>query len=196
MMMMSELGSIDPAATSKTFDNLRSSMMRCYATGQERVEFMSGDVKFYFRVKPDGSLHWAFIEQSTLGDRTTEKCMLNLLTMAKWPLPEGGEAEVHQGLGFDAPGNVRPPSDWSADRLAPALAKAQKSVAACKQHGSGSFLMTAYVHPEKVGGSVLAAGAAPPNKDAEADVDCVVGVVQKLKLPSPGSYAAKVSFSL
>jgi hypothetical protein len=196
MGMSSELGSIDEAATTRTFAGLKSSLMRCYSTGQQRVEFLSGDVKFYLRVKADGSTHWVFLESSTLGDRTTEKCMLDIMTMARWPVPDGGEAEVHQGLGFDAPSTVRPPSDWTVDRMAAALGKASKSVNACKQHATGTYYLTAYVHPQKVGGAVLAAGAAPPTKDGEADVDCLIEVVQKLKLPSPGSYAAKVSFTL
>jgi hypothetical protein len=196
MGMTSELGSIDEDATTKTFAGLRSSLMRCYTSGQQRIEFLSGDVKFYFRVKPDGSTHWVFLEQSTLGDRATEKCMLDIIMMARWPQPDGGEAEVHQGLGFDAPGGVRPPTDWSSDRLSAALAKASTSVNACKQHGKGTFSATAYIHPQKGGGSVLAAGAAPSTKEADADVDCLVGVLQKLKVPSPGSYAAKVFFTL
>ena len=58
--------------------------------------------------------------------------------------------------------------------------------------------MPAYVEPDKSGkgGSVLAAGAASPTKEGDTDVDCLLGVLSKLKLPTPGSYAAKVSFTL
>ena len=57
-----------------------------------------------------------------------------------------------------------------------------------------------YADPETLGLSIRdiaqAVGVAPPNKEGEAKVDCVVDVVRGLKLPSPGSYAAKVTFSL
>jgi hypothetical protein len=194
--MSSELGQIDEAATTHTFDRAKTGLMACYTSGLSRVEYLSGDLKFYFRVKPDGHLRWAVVEQSSLGDRDTETCMLGVLSGTTWPLPEGGEAEVHQGIGFDAPSNVRPPTDWNADRVALALGKKATNVSACKQHGAGTFQVTAYVGPEKGAGHVLAAGASAPNAKAAEDVDCLLGVVQGLKLPSPGSYAAKVSFSL
>ncbi|MGO8991748.1 MAG: hypothetical protein ACLQVI_00360 [Polyangiaceae bacterium] len=196
LRMTGELGEIDEVATRKTFDRVRPTLMRCYTTGLERIEYLAGDIKFYMRVKPDGHLRWVFFEQSSLGDRTTETCMLGVLTDTQWPLPDGGEAEVHQGLGFDAPANVRPPTDWSPDRLSSALAAKGDDLAACRKHGKGALQVTAYVGPAHGAGHVLAAGASAPNADAAADVDCVLGVVRGMKVPSPGSYAAKVSFSL
>ncbi len=194
--MSAELGEIDEAATKKTFDRIRPALMRCYTTGLERLDYLSGDVKFYIRVKADGRLHWAFFEQSTIGDRQTEQCMLGVLGDTQWPIPDGGEAEVHTGLGFDAPSGVRAPSDWSADRVAQAVAQKGDAASACKKHGSGTFQVTAYVGSDHGSGHVLAAGAAAPNAASAPDVDCVLGVVRGMKLPSPGSYPAKVSFSL
>ena len=115
--MSSELGQIDEPATIRAFDKLRPSFMLCYGAGQSHIEFLAGDVKFYFRVKPDGTTHWATLDMSTLGDRDTEKCMLAVVLGAQWPKPEGGEAEVHQGIGFDAPGDVRAPTVWSAEPM-------------------------------------------------------------------------------
>ena len=45
-------------------------------------------------------------------------------------------------------------------------------------------------------GTIAAVGVAPPSKDGEDKADCLVDVVRKMKMPSPGSYAAKVSFTL
>ena len=194
--MQSELGEIDEGATKKTFERVRPSLMKCYTAGLDRLEFMSGEVKFYLRVTPEGHLRWVFFEGSTLGDRTTEKCMLDALSAAQWPLPEGGEAEVHQGLEFDAPQGVRAPADWSADKVAAAVAKKAAEASACKKHGDAAFQVTAYVKSEHGAGHVLAAGASAPTPPAAADVDCVLGVVSTMKLPSPGSYPAKVSFPL
>jgi hypothetical protein len=39
-------------------------------------------------------------------------------------------------------------------------------------------------------------GVAPPNKDADAKADCIVDAVKGWIMPSPGAYAAKVTFSL
>jgi hypothetical protein len=196
MGVSSELGQIDEAATIKTFDRVRPALMKCYTTGLDRLEYLAGDVKFFMRVKADGHVHWVFMQQSSIGDRATEKCMLDVLTATQWPLPEGGEAEVHQGLGFDAPQGVRPPTSWSTDRVAAALGKHAKDFAACKGGESGSFNVTAYVAKKGAAGRVLAAGGAASTTLAADKIDCLLDVVTAMKLPSPGSYPAKVSFSL
>ncbi len=194
LRMQSELGQIDEAATSKAFSRAQPALMRCYAEGQGRLEYLAGDLKFFMRVQPDGHLRWVFVEQSTLGDHEAEACMLEALRSTAWPLPDGGDAEVHHDLGFDAPPGVRAPTDWSADRVAQAVASS--AVEACKTHGTGTFHVTAYVEPDHGAGRVITASVAPPSAPAAADVDCLLGVVKGMKLPSPGSYPAKVSFSL
>src|SRR5580698_1456515 len=65
LSMSAELGEIDEVATKKTFERVRPSLMACYTTGLTRVEYLSGDIKFYMRVKPDGHVRWVFFEQST-----------------------------------------------------------------------------------------------------------------------------------
>ena len=194
--MTAELGQIDEAATIKTFDRVRPTLMSCYTAGLGRLEYLAGDVKFFMRVKADGHVHWVFLEQTTLGDRTTEKCMLDALTATQWPLPEGGEAEVHQGLGFDPPPDARPPTSWGSDRVAAALGKHAKDVAACKQGDSGTFQVTAYVEHKAPGGHILSSGSTAPTAASAGKVDCLLGVVNELRVPSPGSYPAKVSFTL
>ncbi len=196
LRMQSELGDIDEGATKKAFERARPALLTCFATGLERVDYLAGEAKFFIRVKPDGHLRWAFLEQSTIGDRATEKCMVGALTDAEWPRPEGGEAEVHQGLAFDPPSGVRAATDWSGDRVAAALAKKSGAVSACKTHGDGTFQATAYVKADHGAGHVVTSGASAPSAAAAADIDCLLGVVSSLKLPNPGSYPAKVSFSL
>ena len=191
-----ELGTIDPDEVAKTFAHIQASLMACYADGQKRVEYLSGDVKFFVRVGQDGAARWTFLEESTLGDRDSERCMLDRIMSTRWPQPQGGEAEVQKQIGFDAPGNVRAPAEWSTDRVAATLGKHGDDAMRCKKGESGTFHVTAYVEPAGKGGKVQAVGVAPPNKDAEGKVDCIVDAVKKLKMPSPGSYAAKVNFIL
>jgi hypothetical protein len=197
LSVASELGEIDPKAADKTFEKLQPQLMSCYAEGQQRIEFLSGDVKFFLRIAQDGSVHWSYLEESSMGDRDTERCMLDALGAVHWPQPQGGEAEVRKSLGFDAPGNVRAPVAWETDRVAATLGKHGDEANKCKQGVRGTFHVTAYVEPHGKGaGKVQAVGVAPPSKDGEDKVDCIVEAVKKLKMPSPGSYAAKVSFIL
>jgi hypothetical protein len=194
--MQSELGQIDPQKTEATWAKIQPALMSCYADGRKRLEYLGGDVKFFLRVGQDGSAKYVYLVDGTLGDRQTERCMLDLAQSTPWPQPEGGEAEVQKSMGFDPPGNVRAPSDWSSDRIAAVLGAHDAEVAKCKAGTSGSFHVTAYVQPSGKGGHVAAVGVVPPNKDSEGTVDCLVDVVKKMKMPSPGSYAAKVSFTL
>jgi hypothetical protein len=194
--MSSELGDIDEEATKRTFDRLSPDLMRCYSAGLERLEYLGGDVAVWFRVGADGRLRWAFFDQSTLGDRVTEACMLRVLTAAQWPRPDGGEAEVHHTFGFDPPADVKAPTTWHVDQVAGAIAESLNAVAACRRHGAGPFSVTAYVGPNGTVGRVLAAGAVVTNAQRVADVDCVLDVVERMRLPNPGDAPAKVSFSL
>jgi hypothetical protein len=216
-----ELGSIDEAATKKTFERLTSKMVDCQKEGIRRLEYLAGDVKFFLRIGQDGRVRYAYLEDSTLGDRDTEKCILGVLNDAQWPRPEEGEAEVRNGMGFDS-ADARPPTDWPSDKIALVLAKQSDEALKCKEGVKGSFRVTAYVVPgapegehaeknDKKGrgkhagnhakehgkeGHVEAVGVAPPNKDGEAKVDCIVDAVKEWHMPSPGSYAAKVTFTL
>jgi hypothetical protein len=196
LSVQGELGEIDQDATEKTFRGLQPDLMQCYKQGQKRVEYLSGDVKFFLRVGPDGGAKWAFLEQSTLGDRLTERCMVTAIVDARWPQPTGGEAEVHKEIGFDPPSNVRKAVDWSPERVTATLGKHGADASGCKAGASGDFKVTAYIEPHGKGGKVQAVGVAPPAKDNDDKVDCIVDAVKKMKMPSPGSYPAKVSFTL
>ena len=196
LQMQTELGQIDPAKTDATFKKLQPALMRCYEDGQKRIEFLGGDVKFFLRVQQDGHTKYAYISEGTLGDRTTERCMLELAMNAAWPQPEGGEAEVQKSIGFDPPGGVRAPTDWSSDKVRPEVGKHAAELSSCKGGVTGTFHVTAYVAPAGHAGQVTAAGISAPSADGEAKSDCLVGVIKKLKLPSPGSYAAKVTFDI
>jgi hypothetical protein len=190
-----ELGSIDPRAADRAFQAVTSQLQGCQKSGLKRMDYLAGEVKFFVRLDANGKVHWSYVEGSTLGDRATEKCMLDVLATAPWPRPEGGEAEVRKGFVFDA-GDSREPTPWGVDKIQAALSKSDADIQKCKSGVSGTFHATAYVEPEGKAGKIEGVGIAPPNKDGEGKVDCLVGVIQSMKVPSPGSYAAKVSFDL
>jgi hypothetical protein len=191
--MKSELGSVDPAAVKRTFGGLDEKFMACQKRALDRVEVLSGSVKFFLRIGEDGSVKWTYLEGSELGDRETEKCLLDTVTTAQWPRPDGGDAEAHYGMELPLQ-STRPPSEWSSDKIAAALGKHGDAIDKCKAGANVKFHATMYVGP---GGKVLAAGLATSGKDGEERADCLTGVLLKMKgLPSPGSWPAKVGFDL
>lgn len=195
MQVATELGEIDKKETIKTFERLKGTFLDCHKKGLERVEYMEGDVKFFLRVGQDGFARYAYLEDSTLGDHDTEKCMLDAITAMKWPKPQGGEAEVRSGTGFDAP-NVRPPAPWTSDKIATVIAKESAGVNKCKAGAAGKYHVTLYVQPHGTHGKVQAVGMSWPSKDAAHAAECLSKEVLSWDMPSPGSWAAKVSFDL
>jgi hypothetical protein len=233
LAMSQELGSIDQRAVEKTFANLvQGPLENCHKQGRDRVEVLTGDVKVFLRIDGNGKVKYGFFEDSTLGDRDTEKCVLGVFSSTTWPKPEGGEAEVRSGFGW-GPGGEREPTTWSSDKVTTALVESKhvkKDVDKCKGSVKGDFRVTAYVEPggadhadigtdsseskakpgakpkpaashAKPGGGgevghFKAIGMAAPNKEGAEKVDCLVEALKSLELPSPGSYMAKVTFSL
>ena len=235
LAMSQELGSIDQRAVEKTFAGLvQGPLENCHKQGRDRVEVLTGDVKVFLRIDGNGKVKYGFFEDSTLGDRDTEKCVLGVFSSTSWPKPEGGEAEVRSGFGW-GPGGEREPTTWSSDKVTTALVESKhvkKEVDKCKGSVKGDFRVTAYVesgaaehsdtgnalegrerkakpvvkpkpaanHGKPGGGGEVghfkAIGMAPPSKEGAEKVDCLVDALKSLELPSPGSYMAKVTFSL
>ncbi len=197
MTVSGELGSLDPQAVDAAFNRLLPKLRGCFKKGQKRVEYLAGDVKFFLHVGTDGAVKFGYLEDSTLGDRETEKCMLDVMQTASWPKPQGGEGEIRSSTGFDPADDVRQPNAWSGDKLAEDLGKHDAEFKKCKEGVSGSFKVTAYVEPDGKHGKITAVGITPPSKEGEGKIECLVDALKDMKkIPSPGSYAAKVSFVL
>jgi len=196
--MTSELGSIDDRAVQKTFDKIAPDFESCKKKTQKRLSFVAGDVAFFIRVGTDGRVKYSYFEQSTLGDYEAERCLLDAVDAAQWPVPDGGEAEVrYKGYGFDLDQNVRGPFDWNADKVAASLGKHKEALDKCTSGASSvKFTVTAYVEPAGKEGKVQAVGVAVSAKEGVPQVKCVLDAVKAIKMPSPGSYAAKVTFAL
>jgi hypothetical protein len=188
----SELGVINEAQTKSTFSALTPKFDKCEEQGHKRIDVLSGHYKIFARVSEDGEPKYVYFEDSDIGDHETEQCLKDAVMSARFPKPDGGEAEVRYS--FELKGSSgRPAVEWSADKVSDAAQEAAK----CKDGTSGSFTVTMYVGPHNgKGGKVLAAGVAAPSRDAESKVDCIVKALKDAKVPSPGSWPAKVTFKL
>jgi hypothetical protein len=191
-----ELGVIDPKEADQVFERVQSKFQTCQKTGMKRVGPLAGDVKFFVRIGPDGHAKYVVLEDSTMGDVETERCMVEAVNNAQWPIPRGGqEAEARKGYSFDA-GDEREPARWGPEKVQAAVAKHDSDLKKCTAGVTGTFKITVYVEPEKKDGKVLSVGVAPPSNEAVSKVDCIVDAVKAMKLPSPGGYLAKATFSL
>ena len=189
-----EVGALDEEKVTETFNDALSELQACLRKGAKRNEFVGGEIGFFLRIGGDGRVADAFAERSTIGDRQTEKCMLDKLKGREWPKPQGGEVGLaRNSFDFDMPNDVRPPTPWDGDQIAEALDKLSSAISECKNGSSGTFTATLYVDTE---GKALGVGVAPPDEGGEASCDCLADVLEKGEYPSPGSWPAKVTFSL
>jgi hypothetical protein len=190
----SEVGGMNEEKTRAVFDAAMADLRHCFAVGSRRVEFLAGTVQFSVEVNASGKLDRAYLKDSTLGDRETERCMLEALSGRTWPKPVGGRiGHADGGFQFEADSSVRPPVDWSGADVEKALAKLRRRIDACKGSSSGPYRATMYVGTK---GEVLSIGFAMPRGDDEHAADCLIGVLAKGHYPSPGSWPAKVTFDL
>jgi hypothetical protein len=189
----SEIGGLDETKVNAIFESSLSGLERCLHQGSSRVEFIGGSVSFFVKIDLAGKVEATYLEKSTLGDRDTEKCMLDALRAKSWPKPvDGDHGLARKSFDFDPPNDVRPPSDYDQEHLSKALEKISSKLASCK-NGGGSYEATIYVATD---GSVLAAGVTPPDETGEDSVDCLVSTLKGASFPSPGSWPAKVTFTL
>lgn len=192
LQMSQELGSLDEAEVNQAFARLSPKLMRCMEEGTRNNEYLGGHVRFFVRIDQAGKARWAYLADSGLGDRETERCMLDVVKGARWPLPIDGEGQAKSSFDFDASPDIRPPVSWGEARVASALPQLRTKAKDCAM-GSGRYRLTAYINEE---GSVLSAGVAPPDEKGEAAADCIVEAVKATRFDSPGSWPAKVSFEL
>ncbi|HEY4158934.1 MAG TPA: AgmX/PglI C-terminal domain-containing protein [Polyangiaceae bacterium] len=189
-----EIGGLNETKVDATFQSAIDGLQDCLNSGAKRVEFLGGSVSFFVKINSKGRVDHAHLEKSTLGDRDTEKCMLQALRAKKWPRPVGGQHGLaRKSFDFDPPNDVRAPTNWDSEHVSKEMGKLAHKLNACKSDSKGQYEATLYVGTD---GSVLSASVTPPDEAGEQDVDCLVDLLRSASLPSPGSWPAKVTFSL
>lgn len=185
------MGTISEMAVSRALSPRMGRFAQCFAERYDDLDVVGGRIRFSFRLKTDGTVKWVFPQASTIGDRQTEACLVDVAQRTRFERPRGGEAEFTWPLAFDAPDDIRPPVNWEPTRAEDAVAAHGAEVrSSC---GRGPFIVTAYVNP---GGEVKAAGVSTTEQTSAEGLDCVATAVAGWTMPDPGSYLAKVTFEL
>lgn len=194
MAASAEIGALDEAKVSQTFQSAQGSLQGCLAEGARRNELEGGDIAFFLKIGKGGQVVHARAEQSTIGDRQTEKCMLEVLKRKKWPEPQGGDVGLaRNAFGFDMPNDVRAPTAWDKSQVESTVSGLSSKLSECKAGSQAQITATVYVDQ---GGKALSAGVASSDDSGEPAADCVAEVLKGAKYPSPGSWPAKVTFPL
>jgi hypothetical protein len=188
----SEIGGLNEAQVKAAFGRASSNLSACFNKGAERLPYLAGEVRFVLRIKKDGAPRFAFVKDSTLGDRGTEECMLGALKSLTWPKPQGGEGIAENSFAFEPSADERPPVALTPEQLGKEFKKARSTLAKCRAT-AGAIKATMYIDTD---GKPLAIGASSADERADAAIGCVISTLQAVKFASPGSYAGKVTLTL
>jgi hypothetical protein len=187
----SDIGGLSQEDVEDQFKALHPQLMECVQRSSTRLVVLGGRATFRLRITRAGMVRWAFIPESTLGDREAERCMLGVIREQTWPRPLSGEGLAESSLEVD-PGE--PAAEWPKHKQAALADKAARATGKCRSGVAGTFRATAYVGPR---GEVLAAGIAPPNAQGEDASDCMAKSLRALRvgnLTVGQRGVAKVSF--
>jgi hypothetical protein len=184
------MGTLSSAEISRMLEPRMQRFAQCFSSRYGELELVGGEIELAFRVARDGSVLWVIPHASSIGDRITERCLLDAARSSRFPEPHGGEAEFRYPLAFDPPEDVRPPLNWDESRVSDQVATQARTVRSC---GSGPVSVTVYIGR---GGDVMAAGVATTDPEHADALDCVADAVREWTMPDPGSYPAKVTFEI
>lgn len=185
----SEIGGMDELAVERTFKSLMSPIVKCFEGGSARVEQIGGSFTVSFRVDRQGKTRWAYMKASTIGDRGTESCVLDLVRLETWPRPLSGEGLAQKTMEIEP---SKAPHALDDKRVRTVVKLAKKRIESCRRGVRGSFLATVYLEPN---GRVRTSGLATPDEKADAVADCITSELRKLKF-TPTGKLAKVSFEM
>lgn len=189
LLYEAEVGGLPEEAMQHAFTAFHEPVEACLAQGYERVATLGGHFKMALKIDRSGRAKNVFLAESTLGDRDTEKCILDAARQRDWPHAVGGDGKADTSFDVDPP---KEHMTWDPKKVKPAVEQARESTRKCRRGIDGGFTATAYVKPD---GRVVSAGLATPNAEGEGVADCMVDVIRKLRFGRPGR-EAKVSFSL
>lgn len=184
-----EIGGMDEFAVEGRFKSLMRPISRCFETGSERVEQLGGSFTVAFRVDKKGATRWAYMKASTLGDRDTESCILDIVRAEAWPKPLSGEGLAEKTIEIEP---SKAPHALDDKRVRAAVSAAKKRTEACRKGIRGAFFATVYLEPN---GRARTAGVATPDEKGDAVADCITSEIKKLKFIATGK-VAKVTFAM
>ena len=193
MTIEGQLGSLAPSGVTRVLRAATDDLAGCYRQRVETLPFLSGRIELKIRVGTDGSVRWALPTVSSLGDRETERCMMDRARTLRFDPPCGGEAEVTFPLEFAGGEDARPATDWAPARVESAVHQHRTALARCRGTVTGPITLTVYAGMD---GRVVSAGASVPDENAVVAVDCMLDAVITWHLPLPGSWYARATVQI
>lgn len=186
-----EIGGLSQEDVDEQFQALLPRMVGCVRRTSGQASYLGGRVSLRMRVDRAGSVRWAYLADSTLGDRDVERCVLDLVRSRTWPKPLSGEGLAETSFDIEPADD---PAALPAHQRSWLAQRASVATRGCRKGIDGVFTATAYVDPN---GQLLSVGVAPPSERGEEAADCVIEALRALRVGKLASAEpSKVSFRI
>jgi hypothetical protein len=164
----------------------------CIEQGRRSVRWVSGAMRFAFKVDAAGRVLDARPVESSVGHRELEQCLTGAVSSVVFPNPAGrASAQFTWTVTVEPAGTPADPLD--PKELAKLLRKQRRLIArGCELRPRERFQLTAYIAPN---GKILSAGGFAVRARGAEKVDCVLEALGEIRLPKV-SRRSKVSFRL
>jgi hypothetical protein len=181
-------GDLSPDEVSETMRGAAPGVSACFGAGKARNPHLLGAVAIRVIVARDGHVREAAIEEADLGDRETERCLVDVAIGLKFPKPRGGEVQMVLPLSFtpaSARGGLveRPPTPLEIAAVHEAVEKA------CKPAAGAGYLLTVYVTGA---GKPVGAGFASLDIVDPLFADCATGAAVTVTYGKAAGAADKI----
>jgi hypothetical protein len=188
-------GTLNKGDVHQTMESRQELFDACIQQSRRTVRWVSGAIKFGFRVDAEGRISELRPLSSTIGHRELELCLTGAVLQTQFPKPAGrATAEFNWGMSIDP---ITERFDENKKNSKPFARLARKQArdlfGTCEiKRRRAKFRVTAYVAP---GGRVLSAGAVPMPASADEKVDCVLEQFRTWHLPKV-KRASKITFDV
>ena len=192
-----DLGGVDPNVAKAKFNALKSTWNDCFADARKKNETLSGKLTLTIRTLKDGSVKWAYVTQTDLGDRSVEKCVIDSVKSTNFGAPmDAKEGEIKAySYGWELDDDDRPADPGAASNVLPSIEKAKGKLNDCKKRASASGTVSATIYVKK-GGKPASIGIAIDDPSADGAIDCIVEVLSKLTYSNKSSWTIKSTVQL
>lgn len=186
-------GTLNEDDVHQTMDARQRDFDLCISQARRTVQWVSGSLKFAFKVDGRGRIAELKPVQVTLGYRELEQCLTQVVASTQFPKPAGrATAEFSWGVNID-PVRGLTFASLKAKAVSGHLRKHKRELLhGCEVPRRSRFKITAYVSTT---GSVLSLGGSAAPAAADAHFDCVLEQAAKWHLAKQ-KRMGKLSFDL
>jgi hypothetical protein len=187
-------GTLNKGDVHQTMEARQGDFDACIESSRRSLRWVSGSIRFAFRVDGAGRIAEVHPSASTIGHRDLERCLTSVVATTQFPAPAGrATAEFGWSLNIDPVGEK--PAPQASPKLLQSLLRKQSRelFQTCEiKRKRARFRITVYL---AASGHVLSAGAVPLPASADDKVDCVLEQFEKWHIPKL-KHASKISFEL